>query len=133
MRTRAGTGCLLVGVLLAMSGCSWTQSEFAREAGEAGAGFAAAATTLTYVHQAKVSRAYARSSFVNYCANLSGFDRRLPALGGAPDAAEGRLVSLVRAAEAAVATPCLDDGCDWSAQIDALNQAGAALHQASGG
>jgi hypothetical protein len=69
--------CLLL-VFLAVGGCSFTQPAFVRMADNAGGAFSAAATTLTYVHQGKLSRAYAISSFASYESELSGLDQQLP-------------------------------------------------------
>src|SRR5689334_12702270 len=67
-------------------GCQLTQSAFTKTAGNAGSAFAAASTTLTYLHAGKISKAYAASSFVNYASELDGLDQTLPSQTGTPDA-----------------------------------------------
>ena len=118
----------------ALSGCSMTQSAFDQTAGNGAAGLAAAATTLRYLHEGKLTTAYARASFVNFASNLSGLDSQLGALQGAPDRRTvRRLVALTRQAERAVMRPCIDGPCDWRGQVTALSRASAALLKASGG
>jgi len=124
---------LLVGLLLATTGCQFTQSAFVRTVGNAGAGFAAASTTLSYVHEGKITAAYARSSFMNYQSNLDGIDQQLPSQSGAPDANTVRqLLDLYRPAMRVVDQPCLDASCDWRAQVKTLEQASKAFLKAGG-
>src|SRR5690349_24982844 len=77
-RARAGMVALLaLALALALivgAGCALAQSAFARTAGNAGAAFAAAAVTLRFAHEGKLTAAYARASFVNYRAELDGLD-----------------------------------------------------------
>jgi hypothetical protein len=124
--------CLLL-VVLVVSGCSFTQPGFARTADNAGGAFSAAATTLTYFHQGKLSRAYAISSFVNYESELSGLDQQLPSQQGAPaQSTVQRLIALYRPAMRAVEQPCLDASCDWRGQVAALERASRAFVGVSG-
>src|SRR5918911_396905 len=62
----AGSGAVLLAVLLTLTGCAMTQSEFAQTAGTVGSAFAAAATTLAYAHHKKITPAYAAASFVSF-------------------------------------------------------------------
>ena len=131
MGRTVGIACLL---LLTASGCALSQSAFDRTAGDAGASFAAAAATLTYVHQGRLTTAYAASSFVNFRSALSGLDRQLSTAEGAPDARTVRhLLALARPAEQAVRQPCLEGACAWRAQVVALHRASEAFLEASGG
>lgn len=124
---------LLALALIAGAGCALAQSGFARTAGNAGAAFAAAAVTLRFAHEGKLTAAYARASFVNYRAELDGLDARLPAQDGAPDAHTLRgLLDLARLALRVVDAPCLDTRCDWQAQVAAMRRASAALLKAGG-
>jgi hypothetical protein len=129
----AGLALLLLLIWPALSGCQFAQSSFASTASSAGSAFSAAATTLTFLHQGRLSRRYAASSFVNFKAELAGLDRQLPTLNGAPGKATLRhLLVLYRPAMQAVNAPCLDMACDWQAQIDALNRASKAFLGAGG-
>src|SRR5205823_5864401 len=65
MQRRFGIGFLLPVVLVLATGCQFTQTGFSRLAGDAGATFAAASTTIEYTHEGKLTPAYAASSFVN--------------------------------------------------------------------
>ena len=93
-----------------------------------GSAFAAASTTLTYVHEGKISKAYAASSFVNYASELDGLDQTLPSQSGAPDARTiQHLLDLYKPAMQAVNSPCLDESCDWRAQVATLDRASKAF------
>ena len=128
-----GICCLLFIVLLTLPACQFTQSSFTKTAGDAGAAFAAAATTLSYAHQGKITYAYAASSFVNYRGELNGLDQQLLSQNGAPDRSTvQRLIDLYKPAIQAVNAPCLSEACDWHTQIDALNRASEAFLQAGG-
>jgi hypothetical protein len=72
-------------LLVLASGCQMTQSGFARTANNAGSAFAAASITLSYVHEGKITNAYAQSSFMNYQSELSGLDQQLPLQQGTSD------------------------------------------------
>jgi hypothetical protein len=129
------TGLALLLLLLwpVMSGCQIAQSSFATTAGNAGSAFAAASTTLSYLHQGRLSKSYAASSFVNYKAELAGLDQQLPSLNGAPGKSTlRRLLALYQPAMQAVNAPCLNMSCDWQAQIAALNRASQAFLEAAG-
>src|SRR5438876_6164996 len=79
-----GIGLLLLVLVEMTTGCQLSQPAFTRTAGNAGSAFAAAATTLSYAHEGKITYAYASSSFVNYQSELDGLDQTLPSLQGAP-------------------------------------------------
>jgi hypothetical protein len=129
-----GSGIALVVVLLTLTGCAMTQSEFAQTAGTVGSTFAAAATTLVYAHHKKVTPAYAAASFVSLQDEVQGVAEQLPSLQGAPSARTVRhLLALYEPAERAVMHPCLDLSCDWRAQVQALQRAGDAFTRAAGG
>jgi hypothetical protein len=65
-------------LLLGATGCQFKQSAFALTASNAGSTFAAAALTLRYTHEGKVTPAYASSSFMNYQSELQNVDQQLP-------------------------------------------------------
>jgi chitinase len=133
-RPSFGSGVLLLAVLLTLSGCTMTQSEFAQTAGPVGSAFAAAATTLAYAHHKKITPAYAAASFVSFQDEVQGVAEQLPSLEGAPSArAVRQLLALYEPAERAVMHPCLDPSCDWRAQVRALQRAGDAFVKAAGG
>src|SRR5919109_30144 len=68
----------------------------------------AAATTLAYAHQKKITPAYAAASFVNFQDEVQGVAGQLPSLQGAPSARTVRhLLALYEPAERAVMHPCL--------------------------
>ena len=123
-----GITFLLLVLCITTVGCQLTQSAFTRTAGNAGSAFAAASTTLTYLHEGKISKGYAASSFVNYASELDGLDQTLPSLAGAPDARTlQRLLNLYKPADRVVDAPCLDASCDWRAQVAALDRASKAF------
>ncbi len=123
---------LVLATLLA--GCQFTQSPFALTASSAGAEFAAASTTLSYLHSGKITVQYAQGSFVNYRSQLDGLDQRLPSQQGAPVGKAGvdHLLALYKAAILAVDNPCLAASCNWQAQVAALNRASKAFLEAGG-
>lgn len=134
VKPRMGLIAALLPLLLALGGCSMTQSAFDQTASNGAAGLAAAATTLAYVHEGKLTSAYARASFVNFATNLNGLDSQLGGQHGAPDRRTvRRLVALTKQAERAAMHPCIDGPCDWRAQVTAISRASAALLKASGG
>lgn len=119
---------------LALAGCALTQSPFARNAGDTGSSFAAAATTLAYAHEGKLTTAYARASFVNYQSELAGVGQQFSSLAGSPGGKTvRRLVRAYHTAEQAVQHPCLGSGCNWRGQVAALNRASKAFVKAGGG
>ena len=126
-------GFLLLILLLIVTGCQFTQAAFPRMVSNAGSAFAAAATTLAYAHQGKVTYAYAAASFVNYQSELDGLDQTLPFQNGAPDKGTvQRLLNLYKVAIKAVDSPCLSNSCDWRTQVNDLNRASNAFLKASG-
>ncbi|GHO97759.1 hypothetical protein KSF_078070 [Reticulibacter mediterranei] len=113
---------------LAISACSLTQSPFVRMVDGAGGTFSAAATTLAYFHQGKLTRAYTISSFAGYESQLDGLDQQLPAQQGADDQATvKRLLALYKPAMQVVQQPCLESSCDWRGQVTTLERAGKAF------
>jgi hypothetical protein len=124
---------LLLLLLILATECQMTQSAFARTAGNAGATFAAASTTLSYAHEGKITSAYARSSFENYQSQVSGLEQQLPSQQGAPDKHTiERLLALYGNAMQAVNQPCLETSCDWRTQVQNLNRASKAFLEVSG-
>lgn len=124
---------LLVAFLFSTTGCQLAQSSFARIAGNAGAEFSAAATTLSYVHQGKLTRLYATSNFAGYRSQLDGINQQLPSLQGIPDAHTlQHLLTVYKPAIQAVDSPCLDNACNWHSQENALQQASKAFLEAAG-
>ena len=124
---------ILVLLLLGTTGCQFKQSAFALTASNAGSTFAAAALTLRYVHEGKITPAYANSSFQNYQSQLQNVDQQLPAQKGAPDTHTIQsLLQLYQPAMQTINNPCLDTSCNWHAQIAALNQASEAFLKAGG-
>jgi hypothetical protein len=129
-----GSAAVLLAVLLTLTGCALTQSEFAQTAGTVGSAFAAAATTLAYAHHKKITPAYAAASFVSFQDEVQGVAGQLPSLQGAPSARTVRqLLALYQPAARAVMHPCLDPSCDWRAQVQALQRAGDAFVKEAGG
>lgn len=122
---------VLLAAMCMLTGCAWTESGFARTAGEAGSTLAAAATTLRDVREGRLSTAYARSSFAGYQQQLRGLEQQLPTQDGAPSQqAVQRLLALYRPAAQAIAHPCLEGECDWRGQVAALDRASQAFQQA---
>ena len=124
---------LLLILLLLVTGCQFTQAAFPRMASNAGSAFAAAATTLAYAHEGKVTYAYAAASFVNYQSELDGLDQTLPFQNGTPDKRTiQHLLNLYKVAIKAVDSPCLSNSCDWRIQVDALNRTSQAFLEVAG-
>lgn len=120
--------------MIGLAGCSATQSDFARTAGNAGSALAAAAATLSDAHQGAITMAYAASSFVNFRSELEGVAGQLAASSGGPGRrATAHFVALIERAWPAIAHPCLEDSCDWRAQVTAIQSASDALVRAGGG
>jgi hypothetical protein len=123
--------CACVLVLLMTSGCQLTQSAFVQTTSNAGAAFAVAVVTLSDVQEGKLTRAYARSSFLNYQSELQGLDQQLSSQSGTPDLRTVRqLLAVYRPAMLVVKQPCLDVSCDWHAQRSTLEHARDAFLQA---
>jgi hypothetical protein len=124
---------LLTLVSLATTGCQFTQAGFALTVSNAGSTFAAAALTLRYAHEGKITPAYATSSFQNYQNELQNVDQQLPTQPGAPDIHTiQRLLQLYQPAMQTINNPCLDSSCNWHAQITALHRASEAFLKAGG-
>ena len=119
--------------ILALLACGPGKSEFQRNAGDAGAEMAAAARTLEALHQGRLTRQFARASFVNYREQLADIDSQLTSAEPHSDRAElQRLLALYRSAKPAIEDPCLEDDCDWRGQVKALDEASKAFVQAGG-
>jgi hypothetical protein len=128
-RILVGLGLLLLAALL--TGCQLTQSGFERVAQKDGGTLAAAATTLDYFHHQKLSRAYTQTSFAGFENQLEGMEQELTSQDGAPPPDKLKpLLALALTALQAVHQPCLEENCDWSSQIAALQQAAKALNEA---
>lgn len=124
---------LLLAFLFSITGCQLAQSGFARIAGNAGAEFSAAANTLSYVHQGKLTPVYAKASFADYQSKLSGIDQQLPSVQGVPDAHTlQQLLDVYKPAIQAVNAPCLGSTCNWHSQLTALQHASDAFLKAAG-
>lgn len=102
-----------------LAGCQFSQSRFSQTVNNAGSAFAAAATTLQYAHTGRLTYAYASSSFEVYRSELSGVEQTMASSGNAG----AQLLAPLQAAMQAVNTPCLQDACNWRAQVAALNRA----------
>jgi len=128
---RSGRLTLIVAwvvVLVASAACSAVTTPFQKATSNAASTFAAAAQTLTLLHEQKLSEGYAQGSFDA----TDGLAEQLPGLKGAPAAAESaHLAALTKRANDAVDEPCIGEGCDWEAQVKALKSASDALDKAS--
>ena len=123
----------LITLIFSTTGCQLAQSTFARIAGNAGAEFSAAATTLSYVHQGKLTAIYASSNFASYRSQLDGVDQQLPSLQGIPDSRTlQHLLNVYKPAIQAVDLPCLSNSCNWYIQENALQLASKAFLKAAG-
>jgi len=121
-----------IAALLLLSGCVVTKTQFQNTASGAGGELAAAATTLQYVHEGRLSRAYASSAFASYRDALLITEKQLPSVPGGPgQTTVEELLKLYRPAHRAVEQPCLDDSCDWRVQVQALKKASDALVKAA--
>ena len=125
---RAGGVLVLVVLLLTATGCQLTRSAFANQADEVGSEFAAAAATLRYLHEGKVTRAFTEATFVNYASAVQGAGQKMVSAGGAPDDQTlQQLLQLYDRANEIIQRPCLAASCDWEQQVDTLRQASDAL------
>ena len=127
---KSGTWLGLMLLLSVLSGCNVTESTFARTASNAGSAFAAAATTLTYAHEDKITYAYAASSFVNFQSGLSGIDQALTAPSAVDTRTLHHLLTLYKPAIQVINAPCLSGACNWRSQIEVLNRVSQALLKA---
>jgi hypothetical protein len=120
-----------IAALIVLSGCEVVKTQFQNTAAGVGGELAAAATTLEYVHDGRLNPGYAVSAFASYREALANTEKQLPTVPGAPEKARvEELLKLYRAAYRAVGQPCLDNSCDWQAQVDALKTASEALVKA---
>lgn len=128
-----------LGALLAITvaGCvsvpaSWTETPFARTATDAGSTFSVAAELLDRAHTGSLTNTYVRGAFVNFSDAVADVIVTLPGLEGRPGAEElDRLLEASTTAKAVLDQPCIDAGCDWSAQVAALRAAGVAFAAAA--
>ena len=133
MRKLYYQGLLFLVILALLSGCQFTQPPFMRTASDAGATFAAASTTLTYLHEGKITRQYAQSSFAAFKTSVDGLDQQLPGQQGAPSKQDvQQLLSTYKPAMDALDHPCFEGTCDWHAQEQALTTASKAFLAVSG-
>lgn len=130
MRLKTATCAALLLLLCTLAACTVTDTPFARTASNAGSAFAAAATTLSYAHEGKVTSRYAASSFANFQSELNGTDQTLAAQNGTDRRTLQHLLALYDAAMRVIETPCLSNSCDWRVQLQALNSASEAFLKA---
>lgn len=124
---------MILVVLLALTACQATQTAFVRTVNNAGAAFAAAATTLSYLHEGKLLTSYARSSFENYRSELDGLEQQLPAQQGKPaDGTVQQLLAVYAPAMRAIDAPCLEASCNWQGQVAAMQHASQEFLKAGG-
>lgn len=114
-----------------------TETPFQQAAGDAVSAYSAAATTLGYAHDDRLSREYGVGSLELYREAVSGVETELPSLAGAPSADDvDRLVQAAGAARSVLEDPCLEASCDWRTQLQTLEATVKAfedaLDQASG-
>ncbi len=116
-------------------GCSiGTQTPFARAAAAAASSLSAAATTLRFAHDGRLTFEYGKTTFEILEESLDGIDKDLPRLAGSPGQNEvEHLLLLYRTATPAMSDPCLDESCEWHVQLDALDAASDAFDRAAGG
>ena len=120
-----------IALLLLTTGCQLTPPSFSITAGNVGSAFAASETTLLYAHEGKITYAYAASSFVNFQSELNGADQTLASSQGTPDASTmHQLLILYQRAMRVVNAPCLNDICNWHAQLTVLDRASKAFIKA---
>lgn len=130
MWRKSGT-CIVLLLMFLVTACSITESPFARTAGNIGSAFAAAATTLNYAHEGKITDRYAASSFMQFQSELDGTAQALTSPGGVDAHTLHQLLALYAPAMRIVDDPCLSNSCDWRAQLAALNRASAAFLKAA--
>ena len=124
-------GAALV-TLLAVGACSapagWTETPFQHEVADAASTASTAANLLEAAHTGRLTNSYRRGALVNLREVVDGLEARLPTLDGAPDAAATRqLLDRFAPARSALDAPCIDAGCDWRGQVDALRRAADAF------
>ena len=132
MWRKSGACIVFLLLICVVTACNVTESPFARMAGNIGSAFAAAATTLTYDHEGKISDRYAASSFMEFQNELSGAAQELAASGNVDKHTLQQLLPLYTPAMRIVDAPCLSNSCGWREQIVVLNRASAAFLKAGG-
>lgn len=132
MWRKSETCIVLLLLICVVTACNVTESPFAKTAGNIGSAFAAAATTLTYAHEGKISDRYAASSFMQFQNELSGADQALTASSDVDRHTLQQLLALYTPAMRIIDAPCLSNSCGWRGQIEVLNRASAAFLKASG-
>ena len=126
-------GLLLIGLLTLTTGCQVNQQAFERIAGDAGAAFSAASTTLNYFHHGQITNLYARASFEEYQQELGGLDQQLPLQQGVPDKHTiEQLLVVYKQAMQVIDHPCLDTLCNWHIQLASLDRASQTFLKAGG-
>jgi hypothetical protein len=120
--------------LLAVSACSGaTTTPFARAAQDGAGGLSAAARAVSDLHAGRLTREYATTTLKVLASELETLPDELRDADGAPDPAiTERLSSDAEAAVHQVQNPCLDESCDWRAQIDRVGQVANTLAAAAG-
>lgn len=125
-------GLGLAAVALVLTGCLPTPTTYQKLTADAASSFLAAAATLRFRHEDRLTRTYVVGSFENHRDLLRGLPEQLSRADGAPSAGElERLVGLYERAWPALESPCLDDRCDWRSQRRDLEAAGRAFLEAS--
>jgi len=114
--------------LAACSPTSYAETPFVRQASDAASALSAAAMTIDSLHNGTLDTRYAEPSIGIYRDRVRTIAPTLADQRGAPDDATLRpILDALDEAEQALDEPCLDDGCDWQAQVDALRAARDAL------
>lgn len=114
----------LLACTLALAGCVGTESPFEQTVGDASSSYSAAATTIRFVQDGRLTVEYAHTTLDLLKESLDGVEEDLPKLGGRPVGFD--LAPLTEAYEQAtpvLEAPCLLEGCDWDSQISALDRA----------
>jgi hypothetical protein len=117
----------LASVTVTLQACGWSQPPAAQLAEQAAGTFSAAAATLEAVHHSRITRQYAAASFEAYREQGTQTVMELRSL--KPRNVSEESLDL---ANAALSTPCLDQGCDWEGQLTALCGAAHELLAAAG-
>src|SRR5262245_37565888 len=94
-----------------MKPCDVNESPFARMAGTIGSALAAAATTLSYAHEGKITDRYAASSFMEYQHELNGTAEALTASSDVDRHTLQHLLAVYTPAQRVVDAPCLSSSC----------------------
>jgi hypothetical protein len=131
---RAFAGGLVAAACLVLVGCgAITKTPFQQTAREAAGTLAAAAETLSAVQEVRLTKGYARASFVSFAEAVQGVGEELPSMAGAPEIGmTERLRRELQDVELVLREPCLENaGCDVSAQIRQLKAVSQELLRSS--